>query len=60
MEKKCKNKWNNFSFNCTKVTNYHAGIDHHILVWDLRIEECDHNHLLKQFNEESYNPIQAF
>jgi len=60
IEKKCKKKWNNFSSNYKKVANYHVGIDHHIPIWDLTIENCDHHHLLKQFNEEFYNHIQAF
>jgi hypothetical protein len=58
--KMCKNKWNGFNSDYKKVTDYHVETNRHIPFWDFTIKECDYHRLLKQFNQEFYDVIQAF
>jgi hypothetical protein len=59
-ENMCKDKWYGLNPNYKNLSNYHKGTGHHMLFWEVTLEERDWYHLRKQFNKEFYEAIEAF
>ncbi len=59
-EKMCKDKGNGLNSNYNFVLNYHKGTCHKSLIIGFDNQHAQQVHLLKQFNQEYYDVIEAF